>query len=146
MIRINNEIVIRAMKESDLDEALKLWRISFKAGFSTHFDTKEILIKYLNRNPELSSVACTKGGKIVGALMCGHDGRRGSIYHTAVYDEYRNKGIGREMEKRSLEELKKVGITTGFLFINTNNPGSEAFWNSIGWTVIPDIKYLYKEF
>ena len=46
----------------------------------------------------------------------------------------------------SLAELKKVGITTGFLFINVNNPGSQEFWNSIGWTVIPDIKYLYLEF
>ncbi|WP_066498195.1 GNAT family N-acetyltransferase [Abyssisolibacter fermentans] len=143
---MNDEAVIRAMKESDLDEALKLWRISFNVGFSTNFDTKEILIKYLNRNPGLSSVACTKEGKLIGALMCGHDGRRGSIYHTAVYSEFRNKGIGRRMEQRSLEELKKAGITTGFLFINVNNPGSKEFWNSIGWTVISNIKYLYKEF
>jgi N-acetylglutamate synthase len=143
---MDNEIVIRAMKESDLEEALKLWRISFNAGFSTNFDSKEVLIKYLNRNPELSSVACTRDEEIVGALMCGHDGRRGSIYHTAVYKEYRNKGIGRRLEQRSLEELKKVGISTGFLFINVNNPGSQEFWNSIGWTVIPDVKYLYKEF
>lgn len=143
---MDNEIVIRAMKESDLEEALKLWRISFNAGFSTNFDSKEVLIKYLNRNPELSSVACTRDEEIVGALMCGHDGRRGSIYHTAVYKEYRNKGIGRRLEQRSLEELKKVGISTGFLFINVNNPGSQEFWNSIGWTVIPDVNYLYKEF
>lgn len=143
---MNDEIVIRELKELDLMEALKLWRISFNAGFSVNFDTKEILIKYLNRNPGLSSVACTKEGEIVGALMCGHDGRRGSIYHTAVYDEYRNEGIGRRMEQRSLEKLKEVGITTGFLFINVNNPGSEDFWNSMGWTVIPDIKYLYKQF
>ena len=143
---MNNEILIRAMKELDLEEALKLWRISFNAGFSTNFDSKEVLIKYLNRNPELSSVACTKDGEIVGALMCGHDGRRGSIYHTSVYKEYRNKGIGRRLEQRSLEELKKVGISTGFLFINVNNPGSQEFWNSIGWTVISDVKYLYKEF
>lgn len=143
---MNDEIVIREMKKCDLEESLKLWRISFNAGFSTNFDTKEILIKYLNRNPKFSSVACTKDEKIVGALMCGHDGRRGSIYHTAVYNEYRNKGIGRRMEQRSLAELKKVGITTGFLFININNHGSEEFWDSIGWTVFPDIKYLYKEF
>ncbi|MBU3196746.1 hypothetical protein KPL26_08665 [Clostridium algidicarnis] len=57
-----------------------------------------------------------------------------------------NAGIGRRKEQRSLEKLKKVGITTGLLFINVNNPGSEDFWNSMGWTVIQDIKYLYKEF
>ncbi len=146
MININDKIVIRGMKKSDLEEALKLWRISFNVGFSTKFDTKEILIKYLDRNPELSSIACTKNDKIVGALMCGHDGRRGSIYHTSVYNEYRNKGIGRMMEQRSLEELKKIGINTGFLFVNVNNPGSKKFWQSIGWSVISDIKYLYKEF
>lgn len=143
---MDNEIVVRSMKESDLEKALELWRLSFNAGFSTNFDTKESLIKYLNRNPELSSVACTKDGKIVGALMCGHDGRRGSIYHTAVNKEYRKKGIGRRMEERSLEELRKIGIKTGFLFINTKNPGSEEFWSSIGWSVISNIKYLYKEF
>lgn len=143
---MNDEIVIRALDEFDLDKALDLWKISFNAGFSEGFDTKEILIKYLNRNPGFSSVACTKNGEIVGALMCGHDGRRGSIYHTAVYSEYRNKGIGRRMEQRSLLELKKIGITSGFLFININNPGSQEFWNGIGWTVISDIKYLYKEF
>lgn len=60
---MNDEIVIREMKESNLEEALKLWIISFNAGFSTNFDTKEILIKYLNRNPECSSVACTKAEK-----------------------------------------------------------------------------------
>jgi hypothetical protein len=33
------------------------------------------------------------------------------------------------------------------MFIETNlkdNPGTEQFWNSIGWTVATDIKYLYK--
>nr|WP_309245162.1 GNAT family N-acetyltransferase [Clostridium sp. CF012] len=120
--------------------------MSFNAGFSTNFDTKEILIRYLDINPKFSSVACTKAREIVGALMCGHDGRRGSIYHAAVYNEYRNKGIGKRMEQRSLEELKKIGIITGFLFININNPGSKEFWNSIRWIVISDIKYLYKEF
>lgn len=146
MIKISNEIIIRAMEESDVEEALGLWRVSFNTGFSTSFDTKEIILRYLKRNPKMSSIACTKDGKIIGALMCGHDGRRGSIYHTAVYKEYRNKGIGRRMEERSLEELKKVDITSGFLFINVKNPGSKEFWNSIGWTVIEDIKYLYKEF
>ena len=41
---MNDEIVIREMEELDLMEALTLWRISFNAGFSVNFDTKEILI------------------------------------------------------------------------------------------------------
>ncbi|QOR35221.1 GNAT family N-acetyltransferase [Clostridium sp. 'deep sea'] len=136
------KIEIRAMEEADLDQALDLWKVSFNAGFSSSFDTKDRLSYYLNRNPSLSSVACLENGKLVAALLCGHDGRRGSIYHTAVYNEYRKKGIGRKMEERSLLELNKIGITTGFLFINTNNPGSKNFWQSLGWKVINDVKRL----
>lgn len=143
---MDNEIIIRELREMDLDEALKLWCVSFNAGFSKGFDTKDILIRYLKRNPGLSSGAYIKEGKLVGALMCGHDGRRGSIYHTAVYNEFRKKGIGKMMEMRSLEELRKEGITTGFLFINVKNPGSREFWNSIGWEVAENVRYLYKEF
>ena len=50
------------------------------------------------------------------------------------------------MEQRSISQLKNIGITTGFLFININNPGSKEFWTSIGWTVVEDVKYLYKQF
>ncbi len=134
------------MKETDVKEALKLWRISFNAGFSEGFDTEESIHRYLKRNPDLSTVAFNEDGKLVGALMCGHDGRRGSIYHTAVDTSYRGNAIGKRMEERSLKALREIGIHTAFLFISTRNPGSEAFWTRIGWEVIPTIKYLYKEF
>ncbi len=142
---MKEKIIIRAMKESDLDHAIELWNHSFQAGYSQTFDTKKRLINYLKRNPGFSTVAYVSN-EMIGALLCGHDGRRASVYNTAVKPEYRKLGIGRKMEKRAISEFKKVGITTGFLFINVKNPGSKDFWESIGWTVIDDIKYLYKQF
>ncbi len=139
------KIIIRTMNEDDIPAALELWRMSFNRGFSEHFDTENIIQKYLQRNNGLSSVAYIDD-KLVGALMCGHDGRRGSIYHTAVYPEYRGHGIGKQLEQHSLDKLKQEGINTGFLFISEKNPGSKEFWKTIGWNVIEDIKYLYKEF
>lgn len=141
-----SEIIIRAMTEADIDEAIHLWQCSFHAGFSASFDTKEVLIRYLNRNPFLSTVAATNDNKIVGTLLCGHDGRRASIYHTTVNPTYRNLGIARKMEERALQELKKIGINSGFLFINIHNKGSKEFWTSLGWVVIEDVRYLYKSF
>ncbi len=139
------DISIKVMNESDIEDALELWKKSFNRGFSEGFDTTESISRYLERNPDLSTVAYV-GDQLVGALMCGHDGRRGSIYHTAVYPEYRGMGIGKQMEKRSLDELRSIGITTGFLFINVNNPGSREFWEANDWQVIEDVRYLYKEF
>ena len=118
-------IIIRELNEIDLEQALELWKEAFNAGFSSNFDSLDVLIKYLNRNPNMSSVAYKENGELVGALLCGHDGRRGSIYHTAVKPEYRGLGIGKQLEQRALEKLREEGIHTAFLFINIKNPGSK---------------------
>lgn len=139
-------MIIRAMTVEDIEQALALWRHAFKAGFSSGFDTHDIIERYLARNPGLSTIAADEDGRVVGALMCGHDGRRGSIYHTAVAPELRRRGIGRQMQERALTELAKQGIHTGFLFVTIQNPGSHEFWTGTGWNTIEEIKYLYKEF
>ena len=145
-------MIIREMKKEDINEALEIWKKAFNAGYSSSFDTYEVIERYLDRNSGFSTVAVEddKSSKfynqIVGALLCGHDGRRGSIYHTAVIPEMRGKQIGKKMQERATNELAKVGIHSGFLFVNVNNHDSREFWESVGWKVIEDIKYLYKEF
>jgi ribosomal protein S18 acetylase RimI-like enzyme len=62
-------------------------------------------------------VACQENGKIVGTLMCGHDGRRGSIFNTAVIPEYQNHGIGSLMQNRSLNALSEIGIHSCFFYL-----------------------------
>jgi len=142
---MTDEIIIRELRSEDLEDALNLWKISFAAGFSSSFDKRDVLERYLIRNPGLSTAAFVKDNRLIGALLCGHDGRRGSIYHTAVYPDYRGMNIGRKMEARALEKLRDEGITTGFLFINVKNPGSKEFWETIGWSVAEEVRYLYKE-
>jgi ribosomal protein S18 acetylase RimI-like enzyme len=90
---MDEKIVIREMKAGDVDAALNLWKMSFNEGFSEAVDTKQSIQNYLKRNPGFSTVACTNDNKLVGALMCGHDGRRGSIYHTAVQKNIEKKEL-----------------------------------------------------
>ena len=52
-----------------------------------------------------------RSGKIVGAILCGHDGRRGCLYHVCVDEAYRRRGIGRAMVVQSMEALKEEGIS-----------------------------------
>jgi len=47
---------------------------------------------------ELSRVA-TDGSTIVGAVLCGHDGRRGHIYHLAVDPKYQGIGLGKTSDR-----------------------------------------------
>ena len=67
---------------------------------------KKASLNFLNRNPTTCFVA-VEDDKIIGTILCGHDGRRGYIYHLAVAEEYRRKGIASQLLLNACEALKK---------------------------------------
>jgi len=75
-------IVIQEMTTQDYDEVLTLWRSSEGVGLSDA-DLEEGVAHFLDRNPGLSFVA-RDGEHLVGAVLCGHDGRRGYIHHRSA--------------------------------------------------------------
>lgn len=135
---MNDEIVIQAMKELDIDQVTKLWNEILDSSFLQSSVTKEDLIKYIKRNPDVSSVACTNDGRVIGVLLCGHDGIRGFIYYIAVYNEYKVNEISNRMLDRSLSKLEEAGIKKGFIFTQSNTHDMDETFNSIGWVVIPN--------
>ena len=80
-------------------------------------------------------------GKIVGCILCGHDGRRGCFYHVCVEESYRKHGIGRQMVGASMRALQAEGINKVSLIAFTKNDVGNAFWNRIGWTKREDLNY-----
>jgi putative acetyltransferase len=89
----------------------------------------------------LSFVAVGDGG-IVGAVLAGHDGRRGYIHHLAVHPDWRRHGIGRRLIDRCLGALRDAGINKCHTFVFRDNPGGIAFWKSLGWTPRTDLGLL----
>lgn len=82
---------IRIMTISDYEETFKLWSNTAGMGMRSLDDSYEGIIKFLKRNPTTNFVARIDE-KIVGVILCGHDGRRGYIYHTAVDEKNRGHG------------------------------------------------------
>ena len=138
-------IIIEEMRAEDVDEVCELWYSIAELGISRSFDTPGRLGEYLERNPGFSTVA-RKDGRIVGAVMCGHDGRRGSFYHTGVLAEFRRQGLAERMVERSLSCLREVGIMTAFCFSHEKNVTAQAFWRGISWEYCPSVQYHYREF
>ncbi len=103
-------------------------------------DSKEGVGRFLERNPQTSVVAL-EDGKVVGAILCGHDGRRGCMYHVCVHEDYRMRGIGKAMVVFAMEALKKEKISKVSLIAFTRNDVGNAFWNRIGWTKREDLNY-----
>lgn len=98
--------MIRTMTIEDYDEVYALWTKIRGFGLRSVDDSREGIARFLKRNPTTSVVA-VEDGKVVGSILCGHDGRRGCLYHVCVDEDYRRRGIGKSMVVKAMEELKK---------------------------------------
>ena len=87
---------IRVMTTDDYEEVHNLWMSIHGFAIRSIDDSKEGVERFIKRNPKTSVVAVSDG-KIVGAILCGHDGRRGCLYHVCVHEDYRKHGIGKSM-------------------------------------------------
>lgn len=119
------------MTEADIPAARELWANTAGVHVSAG-DEPEELAGYLRRNPGISSVAEAEG-RLVGAVLCGHDGRRGVVYHLAVAPDHRREGIASEMMRRSLPLLRTAGIRRVLLLVATDNQEGKQFWLRQGW-------------
>jgi len=124
------------------DEAFTLWQRCEGIGLSDA-DSRENIRMYLDRNPNMSFLAKAEG-KVVGTVLCGHDGRRGYIHHLAVLPEYRRRGIARRLVDRCVDTLSKAAIPKCNIFIFNENFDGIRFWTSIGWQLRTDIGVISK--
>lgn len=134
---------IRVMTAADYDEVYSLWLSTPGMGLNTTDDSREGIEKYLRRNPATSFVA-EEGGRIVGAILSGHDGRRGFIHHTAVLPEHRHKGIARALVGHVMDAMEREGIHKVNLVVFKHNEAGNGFWEKMGFTRREDLNYRNK--
>ncbi|WP_455618262.1 GNAT family N-acetyltransferase [Eisenbergiella sp.] len=132
--------MVRTMNIDDYDEVSRLWHKIKGFSIRSIDDSREGVERFLQRNPETSVVA-VEDSKIVGAILCGHDGRRGCMYHVCVDPEYRMRGIGKSMVVFAMNALKKEHISKVSLIAFTQNDVGNTFWRCIGWTKREDLNY-----
>ena len=134
------ETTIRSMTTGDYPAVKALWQSIRGFGIRSIDDSEEGVRRFLARNPGISVVA-ERDGELVGAILCGHDGRRGCLYHVCVKDGSRRRGIGKAMVVFCMEALKKEKINKVSLIAFTKNDVGNAFWREIGWTRREDLNY-----
>ncbi len=124
-------VEIRSMTAEDYEAVERLWEASPGVGLSLS-DTREGVLRFLDRNPGTSFVA-VRGPRLVGAVLCGHDGRRGFISHLAVAPDDRRVGLGRALVERCIGALRERSIDKAHIFVFAGNEDAVAFWKRIGW-------------
>jgi len=133
-------IEFREMRISDYQNVTELWHHTENMGFS-NADQITYIGKFLERNPGLSFVA-EEDEKIIGAVLAGHDGRRGAIYHLAVDTNSRNKGIGSNLVKCCLNGLRRAGIERCHIHVYGKNLSGLQFWQKAGWYLRSELVLL----
>ena len=133
-------IQLRLMYPEDYAAAHALWLSCPGMGLNDRDDSYDGIVRYLERNPDTCFVA-EEEGRLLGVILAGHDGRRGYIYHTAVSESYRHRGIGSALVKRALDALAAEGITKVALVVFSHNEAGNAFWKRQGFTLREDLAY-----
>ena len=131
---------VRAMTEEDYDQVYHLWKTIKGFGIRSVDDSRDGICRFLQRNPTTSMVA-EADGQIVGAILCGHDGRRGCFYHVCVREDYRQQGIGKAMAVSAMRALQKEQINKVCLIAFKKNEVGNSFWKSVEWTYREDLNY-----
>ena len=134
-----SEVELLPMLPSDYDAVLALWMTIRGFGIRALDDSREEIERFIARNPTTSVVA-RRGSRIVGSILCGSDGRQGSLYHVCVAEDCRRQGIGTRMVGYCMEQLRLMGINKVTLIAFRSNSAGNAFWKTIGWTC-SDVNY-----
>lgn len=130
-------MTIDELRLEDYEDAYRLWEGAEGIGLSSA-DSREAIGSYLARNPGLSSAA-REDGRLVGAVLAGHDGRRGFLHHLVVAADQRGRGTGRALVERSLARLAAAGMAKCHIFLMKENDRGRGFWLATGWQERSDI-------
>jgi putative acetyltransferase len=125
-------IQLRAFTAEDYPAAYRLWSAIEGLGLNES-DTPEAINAFLDRNPGFSAVAVDASGAIIGTILCGHNGRAGSINHLAVAHAHRGQGLGKRLVEYAFARLAEANIPRCSIFVYNDNHGGNDFWLKTGW-------------
>ncbi len=128
------EITSREFVIDDYDAACALWN-EVEGVEICEGDSRAEISAYLERNRGLSRVV-EEDGLVIAAALCGHDGRRGYIYHFAVAKNSRGLGVGRRLLEDCVRGLRAAGLHRALLLVADDNSLGREFWLRNGWEKI----------
>jgi putative acetyltransferase len=123
-------IQLREFLASDYPMVRALWEATPGVGLSEG-DTAEGVARVLERNPGLSWLAVADG-ELAGVVLCGHDGRRGMMYHLVVKVEFRRQGIASQLVHAAFSGLRNAGIEQCYAMVYKTNTQAQVFWKGLG--------------
>lgn len=127
----------------DLDTVLEIWQTAGPGIQISPSDQPAEIDKKLLRDPDLFLIY-EEEGEVCGAVLGGFDGRRGLMYHLAVPEKFRRRGIGKALMLELEARLRKKGCFKYYLLVTPDNREALAFYETMGCAQM-DLLVLGKE-
>jgi ribosomal protein S18 acetylase RimI-like enzyme len=129
---------IRPFTMADYVAVVALWRESIPGVGLGPSDAPEQIEAKLARDPDLFLVVC-RGDTVIGAVMGGWDGRRAYVYHLAVDERHRRRGVAAALLDELETRLRAKGALKVKCQIFADNAASLAFFRRRGYEIEPGL-------
>lgn len=122
---------IRVFRQDDFEEVITLWE---RCDLLRPWNDPEMDIeRKLNHDPDLFLVA--EVGEVVGSVMGGYDGHRGSAYYLGVHPDYRGRGIANALINRLEKKLIARGCPKIQLMVREDNDTVIEMYEKLGYEI-----------
>ena len=120
---------LRTAGSDDIPGVLAFWGESAEP---TSTDSADALAGLLHRDPG-SLIVAEADGRIVGSVIAGWDGWRGSVYRLAVAPDHRRQGLGTVLLRAAEGRLAECGARRSHAIVMGTDARAVAFWRATDW-------------
>jgi ribosomal protein S18 acetylase RimI-like enzyme len=124
-----DDVTIRPGRREDVGAVLELWGAA-RSPLATTTDDADAVGLVLAADALL---VAERGGRIVGTLIAGWDGWRGSMARLAVAPEARRQGIARALVGAGERRLRARGARRVNALVDASDDGVREMWRKAGY-------------
>ena len=124
------EWALRSATADDAEAVVALWRESGAEPTST--DDPASVRALIERDPS-SLIVAESDGRIVGTLIAGFDGWRGSLYRLVVRPDLRRHGLATAIVGEAERRLVGLGARRANALVVQDHAHAVGFWKAAGY-------------
>ena len=123
---------------NDVSDVLQLWSVATGPSPTDDPRSLERLVEFA---PQALLVAVDQD-RIVGTVIVGWDGWRGTMYRLAVVPDRRREGIASLLVRDGEARLRDRGAIRLHLIVESDRPVAHSFWSAAGYTRTEQARFV----
>ncbi len=121
---------MREIEDGDVGAVIALWQ---RCGLTRPWNDPAADLAFARASPASTVLVLEEGGALVGSVMVGHDGHRGTVYYLGTDPDRRGRGLGRALMAAAEDWLRACGVWKLNLLVREGNAAVLGFYTALGY-------------